>query len=652
MTAPTPFSTLLIANRGEIAARIIRSAHAAGIETVAVFAPAEADAPHVAMASRSVALTSKGEPYLDIAAIIDAARRSGAQAIHPGYGFLAENPALAEACAKAGIIFVGPSAQALRTMGDKAAAKAAMVAAGVPCIPGYAGDDQSQARLAAEAAAIGFPVMIKAAAGGGGRGMRLVTQAQDFPGALSAAKAEAVAAFGSDAMLLERAMTGARHVEIQILADRNGHTIHLGERDCSIQRRHQKLIEEAPSPAVDAALRARMGALCVRAAQEIGYEGAGTFEFLLEANGDFWFLEMNTRLQVEHGVTEAVTGLDLVALQLRIAAGAPLGLTQDDVHLSGHAIEVRLCAEDAENGFLPQAGRVALWRPAPGLRVDHALADGVAVPPQYDSMVAKLVAQGVNRAEALARLRAGLDRTRLMGLRSNQPFLAACLAHPEFGNGRATTDFVPRFGDELAQTVAAGEARAAMILGGVLRAAPQTRLAPRFAAPLRLGRNGRIHAPTVVPGPLGLAHVTMVAQAPIEMRVHSGSGTDLVVELNGCRAEVSLVQADGRVAINLDGRTWDFEDLTLQAERRADEAGDGRLRAAMAGTVRAVDVAVGDTVTAGQRLLVLEAMKMEHAHLAPVSGQVTALYAGTDEPVPGGKVLVEIDAGDQAASAP
>ncbi len=374
----TPFSKLLVANRGEIAVRVFRSARAAGLSTVAVYSEADQDAVHVEMADEAVCIGGAlpRDSYLCIDRILEAVRLTGADAIHPGYGFLAENEEFAEACRDAGVVFVGPSSESIRAMGNKAAAKALMIAAGVPCVPGYHGDEQEPEALGEHADAIGYPLMIKAVAGGGGRGLRLVAQPEDFPAALRSAKSETKSAFGDDTVLLERVIVNARHVEIQILADRYGHAIHLGERDCSVQRRHQKLIEEAPSPAVSPELRAEMGATAVRAARAIGYEGAGTMEFLLGHDGAFYFMEMNTRLQVEHPVTEMIAGVDLVALQLDIASGQPLALKQEDVKLSGHAIEVRLCAEDPELDFMPQSGALSLWAPSRALRVEHGLRSG------------------------------------------------------------------------------------------------------------------------------------------------------------------------------------------------------------------------------------------------------------------------------------
>jgi geranyl-CoA carboxylase alpha subunit len=396
------FGKILIANRGEIACRVARTAHALGYRTVAVFSDADAGAPHVLACDEAVALGGSlvGESYLAVEKLLSAARASGADAVHPGYGFLSENAGFAQACADAGLVFIGPPPSAIDAMGNKAAAKRRMIEAGVPCVPGYQGADQSDATLIAEATKIGLPVMVKAAAGGGGRGMRLVHDSGELAEAIVGARNEAQNAFGSGELILEKAVIDARHVEIQVFADAYGNVIHLGERDCSVQRRHQKVIEEAPSPAVYGALRQRMGAAAVAAARAIGYRGAGTVEFLLGADGAFYFLEMNTRLQVEHPVTEMITGQDLVAWQLRVAAGEKLPLSQDDVQLDGHAIEVRLYAEDPYAGFLPQTGTVAAWRPAegPGLRTDHGMRDGQAISAFYDPMIAKVIAHGATRA--------------------------------------------------------------------------------------------------------------------------------------------------------------------------------------------------------------------------------------------------------------
>src|SRR6266436_3241850 len=447
----TPFHKILIANRGEIALRIMRTARRLGYGVVAVYSDADKDARHVREADAAVrigeALPSLS--YLNIGAIIAAAKSTGAGAVHPGYGFLAENAEFASSCRESGLVFIGPSPESIKAMGNKAGAKAIMRAAGVPCVPGYQGADQSDAVMSAEAAKIGFPVMIKAVAGGGGRGMRLVADAAAFLDALRSARSEAQGAFGDATVILERAIADPRHIEIQVFGDTFGNAIHLGERDCSVQRRHQKLIEEAPSPAVSAELRARMGAVAVAAIKSIGYEGAGTLEFLLDRNGEFYFMEMNTRLQVEHPVTEAITGLDLVELQLRVAAGEPLGLRQDEIKFAGHAIEVRLCSEDAALDFMPQSGRMALWQMPDGLRVEHALQSGSEIPPFYDSMIAKIISHGATRDEARRKLICGLEQTAAFGVTTNQAFLAACLRHRAFASGEATTAFIAKYRNDL-----------------------------------------------------------------------------------------------------------------------------------------------------------------------------------------------------------
>jgi len=440
--------SVLIANRGEIAVRIARTARRLGVESIAIASDADRHAPHTRAADRVVAIGGERavDSYLRIDRIVEAALASGAVAVHPGYGFLSENAAFAEAVLAAGLAWIGPPPAAMRAMADKSAARRRMAAVGVPVLPGYDGESQDSELLQREAARVGFPVMVKAAAGGGGRGMRLVHEAGELAGALSAAAAEAGAAFGDDRLLLERAVIGARHVEIQVFADAHGRTIHLGERDCSVQRRHQKIVEEAPSPAVAPPLRRRMGEAAVAVAKAVGYVGAGTVEFLLDPDGAFWFIEMNTRLQVEHAVTEALLGVDLVEWQLRIAVGEALPLDQDVAlaryEAGGHAIEARLCAEDPGDGYLPQSGRIVRWSAPPVVRTDHALAAGCDVSPFYDSMLGKLIAHAPTRAEAVAQLAAALDRTVCLGVTTNRAFLAAVLRHPRFAAGEATTAFL------------------------------------------------------------------------------------------------------------------------------------------------------------------------------------------------------------------
>src|SRR3954447_2407064 len=491
----TPFFRVLIANRGEIALRIMRTARRLGYGVVAVYSDADRDALHVREADQAVRIGEAlpAQSYLKIDAIIAAAKASGASAVHPGYGFLAENEDFAQACRDAGLVFIGPSPEAIRSMGNKAGAKDIMQKAGVPCVPGYQGADQSDEVMLAEAKKIGFPVMIKAVAGGGGRGMRLGGGGAGFSGALSSARSEAQGAFGDPPVILERAIVDPRHIEIQVFGDRYGNAVHLGERDCSVQRRHQKLIEEAPSPVVTPELRARMGAVAVAAVKSIGYEGAGTLEFLLDSSGAFYFMEMNTRLQVEHPVTEAITGLDLVELQLRVAGGEPLGVTQEDVKFAGHAIEVRLCSEDAGHDFMPQSGQMALWQVPEGIRVEHALQSGFEIPPFYDSMIAKIISHSSSRDEARGKLICALEQTAAFGVTTNQSFLVSCLRHPGFAAGEATTAFIANNRDELLaprQDTASEAALAALLLYVSDPYAPKWRngrsLAATFPVPVRI----------------------------------------------------------------------------------------------------------------------------------------------------------------------
>jgi geranyl-CoA carboxylase alpha subunit len=648
------FRKILIANRGEIAVRVMRTARSMGYRTVAVYSTADADAEHVRQADQAVCI---GEPlpaqsYLNIAAVIEAARTSGADAVHPGYGFLAENAAFAQACRDAGLVFIGPSPEAIRAMGDKAGAKRLMQAAGVPCIPGYQGEDQGAEKLAAEAARIGWPVMIKATAGGGGRGMRLVASAAQFDELLRSAQSEALNAFGDATVILERAIVAPRHIEVQVFADRHGHAIHLGERDCSVQRRHQKVMEEAPSPAVSEALRQRMGATAVAAAKAIAYEGAGTLEFLLDAEGQYWFMEMNTRLQVEHPVTEAVTGLDLVELQLRVAAGEPLPITQQDVRITGHAIEVRLCAEDPLQGFMPQSGTLAAWRPSPALRTEHALRNGAAVPPFYDSMIAKLVAHGRTRDEARHRLIAGLQDTVALGISTNQQLLQRALSHAVFARGEATTAFIADHVDALLAPDAATQAQAELLAALLLQLGGRgwpSPLAHTLPNALRFALDGVVHAARVTPRGKGAFDVALGDQPATQVALLALQGDGALRFSCGGLAEQAVVVGEpggvsepGRVFFHFRGRAFQLDNLTHVAVARAgDGDGDGLLRASMNGRVIALLVAEGDAVAAGQPLVTLEAMKMEHVHCAPRAGRV-ALHVAVGAQVAARHVVAEI----------
>ncbi len=647
------YSKILIANRGEIACRIMRTAHAMGYRTVAVFSDADRDARHVAMADEAIAIggAAAADSYLDAGKLIAAAKRAGADALHPGYGFLSENAAFAAACRDAGLVFIGPSPEAISAMGNKAAAKRLMLEAGVPCVPGYQGADQSDARLSKEAKNISFPVMVKAAAGGGGRGMRLVAAEAELTNALTAARREALAAFGSDELILEKAVVDARHIEIQVFGDSHGTIIHLGERDCSIQRRHQKVIEEAPSPAVDAELRVRMGAAAVAAARAINYVSAGTVEFLLDKAGHFYFLEMNTRIQVEHPVTEVTLGLDLVAMQLDVAAGAPLGLRQEQITFKGHAIQARLYAEDPHVGFLPRSGRVVAWRmpDGGGIRVDHGLAAApTEVSAYYDPMIAKVIAHGATREEARRRLLRALDGTHVHGIATNRAFLSAALEHPAFVAGAATTGFIGQHFAPKSAAISRPEPDADMLaLAGAL-------LFARGGGGMAWRSNGV--RPALLKMAVGRAiHELRVAQvAPGTFDVVSGAATHTVellntgddgaidAAINGHRQTVHGVR-DGAV-LHLDRGLVSFvaEDVTLA--RRAGESAEGAamLRAPMNGRIIAVDAKAGDAVTKGQRLVVLEAMKMQHEIVAERDGRIASCAVKPGDQVATRQVLVSL----------
>ena len=652
-------TSILVANRGEIALRIMKTARSLGIGCIAVYTEADADSPHVSFADRAICIGvgPVTESYLNTDKIIEAARETGADAVHPGYGFLSENADFARACREAGLIFIGPGAQAIALMGNKAAAKRRMQEAGVPCVPGYEGADQSVAALQKEAARIGYPVMIKAAAGGGGRGMRLVAEAAGFPAALELAKSEALSAFGSDEMILERAVQNPRHVEIQVFADAQGQVIHLGERDCSVQRRHQKVVEEAPSPAVSPDLRTRMGEAAVGAARAIGYLGAGTVEFLLDEAGDFYFLEMNTRLQVEHPVTEMVTGLDLVAMQIRCAEGLPLDLRQEDLELTGHAIEVRLYAEDPAQGFLPQAGRIHRWQAAEGagLRIDAGIAAGQEISAFYDPMLAKLVAHGRNREEARQRLIAALQDTVLFGPATNRDFLIAVLRHPEFAAGAATTGFINRHFDSL-PVVGDGAAELVLAAGLFLQeqqaaSATRARLTPEL---LGWSSQGCLQSRICLEGPAG-PEVLRIRQRGGEMEIEAQGASHQVTQRgHEMRLEGARVDLRGHL-ITGDELFAALGERMLYARRHrpgAEASGggaSGEIRAPMHGNLLEVCVAAGSSVAAGDRIAVLEAMKMQHEILASVSGRVSAVSALAGGQVKAGDLLAEIEVTEETA---
>ncbi|CAN7344741.1 ATP-grasp domain-containing protein [Acidovorax sp. LjRoot38] len=643
---------ILIANRSEIARRIIHTARRMGIETVVVYSDPDANALHVREATQAIALggAASADTYLRTDKLLAAARATGADAVHPGYGFLSENADFAQAVVDAGLTWIGPPPGAIRALGSKAGAKALAQTQGVPCLPGYAGDDQSDERFAAEAARIGTPLMVKAVAGGGGRGMRLVTDLAQLPAALDSARSEALAGFGCGDLLIERALLQPRHVEVQIFADAHGACIHLGERDCSVQRRHQKIIEEAPSPAVDAALRERMGACAVALAQAAGYVGAGTVEFLLNGS-DFYLMEMNTRLQVEHPVTEALTGLDLVEWQIRVARGEPLPLTQDQVHLQGHAIEVRLCAEDAH--FRPHTGRVlqfsappaaAFERAAPGaLRFDHALEEGAEVTPHYDAMLGKLIVHAPTRAEAIAALVRALHSTRVLGLPTNRAFLAACLQHPVFSSGQALVPFLAEHAASLQDLLLKKELSALMqpALEAIFALNPASDLPCSMARPLRLRHQGQVHSVAVRELGSGRLQVEQAGAEP----------TSITLQLPHRGVHYAAVgplrwhwQTDG-----VDG--W-VEDASWESATRAGAAGGAtELRAPFNGKVVALPVAAGQALAAGDTVVVIESMKLEHSLSSPAAATVAELLVAPGQQVSPGQVLARFAPATQGAPA-
>ncbi|MFF7362297.1 biotin carboxylase N-terminal domain-containing protein [Streptomyces sp. NPDC008125] len=643
------FSTVLVANRGEIAVRVIRTLRALGVRSVAVFSDADADARHVREADTAVRIgpAPAAQSYLAVPALLEAARRTGAEAVHPGYGFLAENAAFARACAEAGLVFIGPPADAISLMGDKIRAKETVAAAGVPVVPGSSGSGLTDTQLADAARGIGMPVLLKPSAGGGGKGMRLVHDETLLAEEIAGARREATASFGDDTLLVERWIERPRHIEIQVLADAHGHVVHLGERECSLQRRHQKVIEEAPSVLLDAETRAAMGEAAVRAALSCGYVGAGTVEFIVPG-GDpsaYCFMEMNTRLQVEHPVTELVTGIDLVEWQLRVASGEQLPCAQPDITFTGHAVEARVCAEDPARGFLPSGGTVlALDEPqGGGVRTDSGLSEGTEVGSLYDPMLSKVIAYGPDRATALRRLRAALADTVILGVPTNAGFLRRLLAHPAVVAGELDTGLVEREAAGLVPDGVADEvyAAAAAVRAGALAPVPDAHgWTDPFSVPSGWRTGGS-------PAPLGFP-LRVAGQEPVVREAPPGAtvGPERVsVELDGV---VHHFRRAGQW-LGRDGDTWQVRDhdpveASLSGAARA---GADTLAAPMPGTVTVVKVAVGDAVSAGQALLVVEAMKMEHVLSAPHAGTVTELDVSPGSTVAMDQVLAVVapDAG-------
>lgn len=669
------FDTVLIANRGEIALRVIRSCRAQGYRTVAVYSDADREAAHVAAADTAVNIGAGpvGESYLCIDKLIAAARSSGAGAVHPGYGFLSERADFAQAVADAGLVFIGPDASAIEAMGNKSAAKERMLAANVPCVPGYQGAGQEDATLVAEAEKVGLPVMIKAASGGGGRGMRLVHEASELLAAVQSARSEATNAFGDGQLLIEKAVLQARHVEIQIFGDRHGNVLHLGERDCSVQRRNQKVIEEAPSPAVSESLRARMGAAAVAAAKAVNYVGAGTVEFMLAAGGHFYFLEMNTRLQVEHPVTELIHDLDLVAWQLLVAQGEPLPLTQLEIddRRHGHAIEVRLCAEDPAQGFLPQTGRILAWQipTGPGLRADHCVRAGGVISPYYDSLQGKLIAWGETRTQAIHKLVAMLMDTAYLGVANNRDFLIQLLSHPDFVSGEVTTGFIAEHfpAERITELATPSETHQALAAALLVHTDAVKLQAGSGVDPILLGWHSAYDSPTW----LKLRRGESVTRVNVALE---GLG-DYQVVVNPDAADGSLdqsalthhfeiiniegVRVDYLIAgqrhhayfardvqqlwLSAEGVTVNYSDATYEPAKGVEAGSDGRILAPIDGKVVAVHVNVGDVVEKGTMLLVLEAMKMEFRLQAPVAGVVELVNVSVGAQVSLRQLLVQLN---------
>ncbi len=655
-------TTLLVANRGEIAVRVMRTAKAMGLKTVAVYSEADANAQHVREADQSVCIgpAPVADSYLQLDAILDAAERTGADCIHPGYGFLSENQAFASACEAKGIEFIGPPNAAIEVMGDKARAKRAMIDAGVPCVPGYQGDDQKISTLVAEAEKIGLPVMVKAAAGGGGRGMRLVHELSELETAIDMAQSEAKNAFGSSELIIEKAVMRPRHVEIQVFADKAGNTVYLGERDCSIQRRHQKVVEEAPCPVMTPELREAMGKSAVEAAKAVNYVGAGTVEFLLDEAGEFYFLEMNTRLQVEHPVTEMVTGYDLVEWQIRVARGEDLPAEQEDIELFGHAIEVRLYAEDPASGFLPSTGAVKLFTQpqGPGIRVDAGVETGDEVTPFYDAMVAKLITYGDTREDARLKMRSALQGTALFGPENNRDFLIDVMDRDEFISGAATTAFIAdNYGDAFtpAEVTSADLASAGAIQHVLAMETHHSQSASVNEELLDWVSMGRVTDTKSYDVGEDAREVLVVPLSAGEYEVSVGADNHHLVvtdiDDNAMTLEVDGLshryhfhsEAPATLYLASDSLSMMLADSTRIPPEAEEAAGGGTITAPMHGQLLSIDVAAGDAVTKGQRIAVLEAMKMQHELIAPGDGAVVDVMAVAGKQIGAGDLIMMLE---------
>lgn len=658
----TPFKSILVANRGEIALRIMKTARQEGFKTIAVYTKADANSEYVGFADQAVLIGDGpvADSYLSIESIIAAAKSSKTDAIHPGYGFLSESADFAQACVDESLGFIGPNAATIAAMGDKAHAKIIMQDAGVKCVPGYEGEDQSTACFQAAAADIGYPVMIKAAAGGGGRGMRLVEKPEDFSNALDLARSEAVQAFGSGKLILEKAIQQPRHIEVQILADRDGTIIHLGERDCSVQRRHQKVIEESPAPAFSTLQRTEITKAAIRAADAIKYEGAGTVEFLLDSDGQFYFLEMNTRLQVEHPVTEMITGLDLVSLQLKIAQGMPLALSQSDITFKGHAIEARLYAEDPTNGFLPSSGTIEHWQAPDSIqgntRTDSGIRAGDQVSPFYDPMLAKIIAHGETREAARLNLISALRSTALFGVKSNRDFLIDLLVGKDFAEGKATTAYIAnRYGEEGPEPAIPSSIELAVLAACWYRQ-QQSKAAEIANAPTEMlgwASGGKLHSRLVL----------QMSDAVIVINVTQNRGR-LIISVDGTEIDaawqgndlnidgtrhsiVGFLETETMLYLGLLSRTLTIEKVTAKGASGSSHIGSDLL-APMHGTIAEIFASEGDKITKGQRLAILEAMKMQHELLSLFDGKVTEIHVSTGQQVKADDILISISKEDNS----
>ena len=682
------FSKILVANRSEIAVRVMRTAHRLGYDTVAVYSDPDRKAPHTSFANQAIGLggSAASESYLNADKIIAAAKQAGAGAIHPGYGFLSENAEFAQRCAAEDLIFIGPSASAIELMGSKRLSKLAMLKSKVPCIPGYQGAEQDDATLTKQAKKVGLPLMIKASAGGGGRGMRIVHSFDDFQSQLDAARTEAATAFGSDELILERALIEPRHIEIQIFGDTQGNYVHLGERDCSIQRRHQKVVEESPSPFVGDELRAKMGSAAISAAQSCDYVGAGTVEFLVDANGEFFFLEMNTRLQVEHPVTELVTGLDLVEWQILVANGQPLPLLQKDITFAGHAIEVRLCAEDPRADFMPQTGDIVLWQTSnlKGVRTDAGICQGQTISPFYDSMIAKVIASGQTRDDAIRTLRQGLNSTAILGVHSNKHFLHTVLGRQRFIEGHANTAFLAeefsngdgagieyQSNDVDVNTVAIASCLL-FIRSTLAHSYPNVKWSsaePLFHTMVLTLDGGVTANESVVNSRVALSgsneFIVQVHDSTLELSVewdgkfvhgvnHSygaSQGHEAVIEIGGERQSVHWA-VNGKNQLLLDNGKAHliFNDITYAPASLHQDTGNTEVLAAMDGALVDIKVQKGDRVVKGQVVAVLEAMKMAHQLKAGVAGEVEVVLAKAGQQVKTRQVLISITPAKEGGS--